>query len=295
MEYLNSVDSYCWEEHRKILTPEESGIPALQTFGICSNNRAGQPLRTHIHQNCMEIVFLVKGFQVYEAGSAHFNLSGSDIFVAYPNEPHSSGSYPESICDLIWMQVNLSPGIPFFGLDEGHAAALRQALRSLPRVFGGDAALRTMLHDAFYSLSRKNRTEQYLGEQMAACALWRMKKLSQNMSLHQSDSIADAIAFIHDNLTEPIQLEDAAACCGLSLSRFKVKFKEETGATPREYINHVKIEQAKRLLEAGRSVTDAALDLGFTTSNYFSVIFRKYTGKTPTQYQTEYKGRKNKF
>ena len=190
------------------------------------------------------------------------------------------------------MQVNLSPGIPFFGLDEEHAATLRQALRSLPRVFSGDSSLRTMLHDAFYALSRENRVERCLGEQMIACALWRMKKLSQKMSLHQSDSIADAIAFIHDNLTEPIQLEDAAACCGLSLSRFKVKFKEETGATPREYINHVKIEQAKRLLEAGRSVTDTALDLGFTTSNYFSVIFKKYTGKTPTQYEVEYQNKK---
>ena len=118
---INVEDPFCWEKHRKILTSRESGIPALQTFGICSNNRAGQPLHTHVHNGCMEIVFVVKGFQIYEAEGEVFNLSGSDIFVAYPGEPHSSGSYPESVCSLIWMQIKLENGIPFFGLDESHA------------------------------------------------------------------------------------------------------------------------------------------------------------------------------
>mgnify|MGYP005760710971 CR=1 FL=1 len=282
----NVVDRYCWEEHRKILTPRESGVPALQTFGLSSLNRAGQPLGTHVHEGCMEIVFLVKGFQIYEAGGAGFNLSGSDIFVAYPGEPHSSGSYPESVCDLIWMQVNLADPIPFFGLDQDHAKYLRESLRTLPRLFSGDMALRNTLTEAFYGLARGTEEERYLAEQKLAFSLFRMKQLSKKPVPRRTDSIGEALAFIHANLGEPILLEDAAACCGLSLSRFKVKFKEETGVTPREYINHVKIQQAKRLLEQGASVTDTALDLGFTTPNYFAVMFKKYTGQTPSEYQS---------
>ncbi len=282
---INVVDSYCWEEHRKVLTTAETKIPALQTFGICSQNRAGQPLRTHIHQGCMEIVYLVKGFQVYEVGGVGFNLSGSDIFVAYPGEPHSSGSYPESVCDLIWMQVNLTEGIPFFGLDEKHGEFLRQNLLSLPRLFSGDALLRNSLTDAFYALASEKEDQRYMAEQQLAFSLFRMKQLSQKPVSRHADSIGEAIAYIHGNLSEPILLEEAAACCGLSLSRFKVKFKDETGVTPREYINHVKIEQAKRFLEKGKSVTETALDLGFTTPNYFAVIFRKYTGLSPSIYQ----------
>lgn len=288
----NVVDGYCWEDHRKILTSAETGIPALQTFGICSQNRAGQPLRTHIHQGCMEIVFLVKGFQMYEAGGIGFNLSGSDIFVAYPGEPHSSGSYPESVCDLIWMQVNLTENIPFFGLDELHGNVLRQSLLSLPRLFSGDTLLRNSLTEAFYALAEGKEEKRYPAEQQLAFSLFRMKQLSQKPVSRRTDSIGEAVAYIHANLSEPILLEEAAACCGLSLSRFKVKFKEETGVTPREYINHVKIEQAKRLLEKGISVTDAALDLGFTTPNYFAVIFKKYTGLSPSLYQAQAVSRK---
>lgn len=282
---INVVDSFCWEKHRKILTSRESGIPALQTFGICSNNRAGQPLHTHVHNGCMEIVFVVKGFQIYEAEGEVFNLSGSDIFVAYPGEPHSSGSYPESVCSLIWMQIKLENGIPFFGLDESHAGYLRESLRSLPRFFSGDAALRNTLTEAFYGLAEENEGERYLAEQQLVYSLFRMIKLSQKLVARQADSIEEAVAYIHANLGKPILLEEAADSCGLSLSRFKVKFKEEVGVTPREYINLVKIEKAKRLLEQNASVTDTALSLGFSTPNYFAVSFKKYTGLTPREYQ----------
>lgn len=284
---LNVVDSYCWEEHRKILTPKESGIAALRSFGIYTSNQAGQPLQTHIHKDCMEIVFLLKGFQIYEVENAHFNLSGYNVFVAYQNEPHSSGNYPESICNLIWMQIDLTEGLPFFGLDKETAAALRQVLRSLPRVFGADAELASTLSSAFYALANQDPLSRQLGQQQLVCGLLRMKQLSSRISLQHLEFIDNAIPYIHDNLKNSIRLEDVAACCGLSLSRFKVKFKEETGTTPRDYINRIKIEEAKKLLKAGKSVTNTALDLGFSTSNYFAVLFRKYTGQTPTQYREE--------
>lgn len=290
---LNIIDSYCWGEHRKILTSEQSQIPALRTFGICSNNHATQPLCPHIHQHCMEIVFLLKGFQVYEAEQAHFNLCGSDIFVAYPDELHSSGSYPESVCDLIWMQLDLRSSLPFFGLEENRAAQLRMALRSLPRIFRGDAALRSTLTEAFFALANSDRFEQIYGEQLLVCSLFRLKKLSQKLYVPHTSSIGEAIAYIHDNLSEPIQLEQAAACCGLSLSRFKAKFKEETGTTARDYINQVKLERAKRLLESGQSITQVAMDLGFTTPNYFATVFKKYHGETPSQYMSQLS--KNEF
>lgn len=124
-----------------------------------------------------------------------------------------------------------------------------------------------------------------MAEQKLVYCLFRIVQLSQKMIPRRTDCIEDAIAFIHANLGNPILLEEAADSCGLSLSRFKVKFKEEIGVTPREYINRVKIEKSKRLLEENCSVTDTALNLGFSTPNYFAVSFKKYTGLTPREYQ----------
>lgn len=287
----NMVDSYLWSEQRKILTPKETGIAALRCFGINARQHARHPLASHIHRNCLEIVFMVSGFQVYEAGNASFNLSGSDIFVAYPDEPHSSNGCLESVNNIIWMQLDLSPDTPFLGLDTARADQLRRALNALPRIFTGDDALRHLLTDAFYALSSPDSFERFSGEQLLICALIRMIRLAEQPPTKKTDRIGDAITFIHDHISEPIALEDAAEACSLSLSRFKVCFRQETGVTPREYINQIKIRQAQRLLDAGHSVTDAAMAMGFTTPNYFSVLFRKYTSMTPTEYLRRAEGR----
>lgn len=107
--------------------------------------------------------------------------------------------------------------------------------------------------------------------------------------LSLSDEIGAAVTYIRQNIREDIPLETLAECAGLSLSRFKARFKKETGMTPREYINQLKIREAKRMLRENQSVTRVALDLGFGSSNYFAVLFKKITLYSPSQYQKIWK------
>ena len=52
------------------------------------------------------------------------------------------------------------------------------------------------------------------------------------------------------------------------------------------------IERTYGIPIVNKRVSVTPIALGFTTSNYFSVIFKKYTGKTPTQYEVEYQNKK---
>ena len=54
------------------------------------------------------------------------------------------------------------------------------------------------------------------------------------------------------------------------------------------FINNVKIAHAKKLLQENLSITEVSSRLAFDTPNYFATLFKKYTGKTPRQYQAEY-------
>jgi AraC-like DNA-binding protein len=281
---LNIVNRYTWNEFRKILTPSETGVEALSCFGMKYRQHAEQPLPRHIHRDRIEIVFMLNGFQVYEASGASFTLSGMDVFVAYPDEPHSSDGCLENVSDLIWLQIDLSPELPFFGLSGDSADMLRDALRSLPRVFRGDDALRQLLQESFSLLASDAPFDRFCGQQLLVCALQRMKRLSLQPPTHRPERISSAVEYIRDHFCEPVSLEDVAAACGLSLSRFKVCFKAETGISPREYINQLKIRQAMLLLDEGRSVTDVSMALGFTTPNYFSVLFKKHSCLTPIEY-----------
>ncbi|MDR1158972.1 MAG: AraC family transcriptional regulator [Oscillospiraceae bacterium] len=101
---------------------------------------------------------------------------------------------------------------------------------------------------------------------------------------HLSQDIANATAFIERSIGEPISMPELAQAAHLSVSRFKQKFKEQIGATPREYVNRMKVEISKARLLATGSVTEVAFELGFTSSNYFSVIFKRFTGLSPSEY-----------
>ncbi|MDR0671739.1 MAG: AraC family transcriptional regulator [Oscillospiraceae bacterium] len=101
---------------------------------------------------------------------------------------------------------------------------------------------------------------------------------------HLSRDIASATAFIEQSIGESISMRELAQAAHLSESRFKQKFKEQIGATPREYVNRMKVEISKDRLLAAGSVTEVAFELGFTSSNYFSVIFKRFTGLSPSEY-----------
>lgn len=59
-------------------------------------------------------------------------------------------------------------------------------------------------------------------------------------------------------------------------------FKETTGLTPNDYLLRQRIERAKeRLTQTSQPITEIALGVGFSSSQYFANVFRRYTGMTP--------------
>lgn len=83
-----------------------------------------------------------------------------------------------------------------------------------------------------------------------------------------------------------ISVKDCAKMCKLSQSRFTHIFKEITGSSPQQYIIKTKIDRAKELMAfTDKNISEIAEAVGFTDQNYFSRIFKKSVGVTPTQYR----------
>lgn len=62
-------------------------------------------------------------------------------------------------------------------------------------------------------------------------------------------------------------------------------FKKYYGITPRQYLINKRIKEAKKRLEAGRTVSDTCYDIGFESINTFSNLFKTKTGKSPSAYK----------
>lgn len=102
-------------------------------------------------------------------------------------------------------------------------------------------------------------------------------------------SIEKAKQFIEQNLGQPLNLEDVSRQGGLSKYHFARKFKSATGLTFKNYLNGMRIERAKHLLEhRGMNVTDVFLAVGFNDHSYFNKVFRRFEGKCPSHYQRQF-------
>lgn len=101
-----------------------------------------------------------------------------------------------------------------------------------------------------------------------------------------SKPIINAVAFIDKHLDRRVSLVEISQHLGINDSHLSRQFKKETGKNLTSYINERKITKAKHYLEnSNQSITAISALCGFKNHNYFSKVFKLYTGYTPRAFQ----------
>lgn len=118
-----------------------------------------------------------------------------------------------------------------------------------------------------------------------------LKSLLTDISLRTGTSVPDnlkkASEYIARHYKENISLEDLAAYCSVSKQQMIRYFKQNLGVTPVTYITNYKLARAKEMLFKYPLLTvkEIAANLGFDNQHYFSRVFAKVCGETPSQYR----------
>jgi YesN/AraC family two-component response regulator len=95
-----------------------------------------------------------------------------------------------------------------------------------------------------------------------------------------------AIAHVAKHYSQHISESEIALLCGMPPSRFCREFKAAFGVTFVEHLANARVLQAKRLLaNPTMPVADVAAAVGFTDPSYFTRVFRKQEGVSPTEYR----------
>ncbi|WZL81941.1 response regulator [Vallitaleaceae bacterium 9-2] len=98
-----------------------------------------------------------------------------------------------------------------------------------------------------------------------------------------------AIEYIEKNYDQSITLEDVAFEIGFSTFYFGKMFKKTYKSSFTDYLTHVRIAKAKDLLRIGQlTVKDITYRVGYMDPNYFTRVFKKSEGITPTEYRTKF-------
>lgn len=97
------------------------------------------------------------------------------------------------------------------------------------------------------------------------------------------------VEYIDAHLSEDIRLGDLAAEAGLTPQHFGKMFKTSVGQSPWQYVNERRVLKAKEMLcHSGRSITEIAHELGFSSHSHLTDVFRKITGTTPSRFRQDY-------
>lgn len=95
--------------------------------------------------------------------------------------------------------------------------------------------------------------------------------------------------YIQHHLSEPISTEKMARALYMSRPYLSARFKRETGETLTDFILKEKTEEAKRLLRySDKNATAISSYLGFSSLSHFSRVFKRCTGRTPSEYREKY-------
>ncbi|WP_018981560.1 GlxA family transcriptional regulator [Salinimonas chungwhensis] len=142
--------------------------------------------------------------------------------------------------------------------------------------------------------------ERYAGadvaRQTAKAHVLDLPRLNQSMyagsrreQYHQDDVIKTIQQFMADNISQTVSLNQLAARHNLTTRTLNRRFKAATGQTPGHYLQTLRIDHARKLLENQKWTIERILtEVGYDDPSTFSRLFKKRTGFSPSMYRTKF-------
>ena len=287
---ISNMSEVIRTKERTFIEFDDGFLNNIIHIGKLNYTGAHPALQPHQHRDALEICYVYRGNPVFQADDREYHLKGGDVFLSFPNEIHGTGKYPLDRMILYWMGIktgNLDGSFLQFS-DSMEGEAFLTGLRNLKnRKFQGDKKLKTFIEEIlelyfsdhkFRNILIRNRTSDFL--------ISIINLENQTNGNRISSVIRDCVTFIKENVREIIQLKQLSENTGLSLSRFKQRFKDETGVPPGEFIIRQKVEKAVfELKETEKEITEIAYELNFSSSQYFATVFKRYKNCSPSTFK----------
>lgn len=136
----------------------------------------------------------------------------------------------------------------------------------------------------YHSANQDEYTEKIIEYYLRILATYLLKSKNDN-SGQENDIIGRMMEYVKDNYMNNLRVEDLAIATHVSESYLSRVMRKHMGTSPMRYVHSIRIEAAKRYLKTEISVEDVAANIGYQEAKYFSTIFKKITGMTPSSYR----------
>ncbi len=258
---------------------------------------ASNPVSPHIHQ-VVEILYMTAGNALIVSDDTRFNVSSGDMVLFRANAVHSI--YPTGDkCDfsVLFMAI---PHIVSYAYKEDAMRYVKLLSRfhiTNKTVWRSDEC-KTFGIDKLFSALKKNMSAEYLSKDiiMKANAAMIISVILKDLSAQENadevfsdDSenllkkMNDAILYINEHYSEDLTVASMSERLFMSYSYFSRKFKRVTGRCFKDFLNVTRINHAEmKLRSTSKSVTQIAMECGYNNIAYFSAMYKKLKGISPT-------------
>jgi AraC-like DNA-binding protein len=281
------------EDQTFFVTGNQVGLPALIQVSR-ERSQVASRVTWHSHKG-YELLFLLEGATAYEfTDKKTVELHGGNFLVVPPDVVHRGLHDVRSPSTIFGMALNTARAGDWRGttftiedLDQ-----IRSALEKGSRdVHPFNAPLRWLVHRLVEETSRfvthpESTASPAIIRALICTVLVEAMRQMLRPAAEPETFVAAAVAYLHKNLCETVRMADLVHHVGFSRARMFDLFKAQTGLTPNHYLQKLRIEKAQdELQRTNKSVTEIAHATGFSSAQYFSTVFIRYTGVSPSNYR----------
>ena len=235
-----------------------------------------------------ELELITGGRGVHTLNGRAYSLSRGAVYLLSPKDFHTLSE--DENAPLTLYNVNFSERLLPISLQE------RLAKHSLPLTLSLDEADTVALEQLALALSTECCERRDCHAEMIAALfsqfLIRILRHAPNCPATRTDTeyrthaVSRVIAHLNVHFREPITLADCAKTVYLTPNYLGELFRDATGQSYRQYLQGLRFAYAVDLLaSSAASVEEIARVSGFSSPSYFTALFRKHFGKTPTEYR----------
>lgn len=261
----------------------------LQIEAYCFHG-AAQAFPNHFH-DYYAIGYIQNGKRRLSCKNREYVLSAGDMVIFNPGDNHSCVQMGDTALD--YLCINISKEVM---LELAREITGENKLPEFyPNVIADDDISRYLysLHGMIMGdYGKFIKEEAFL--LLMSMLISRYGQRTQDHVVHCRDAIEKACLFMDSHFAERISLEQLCRIAGLSKSSLLRTFTVSKGVTPYNYLQSVRIDNAKRLLESGYSPADAALKTGFSDQSHFTNYFTRFIGISPGMYREIFSKKQSK-
>lgn len=233
------------------------------------------PYETHYHGD-YEVYYLTEGRCRYFVGSKTYHINPGDMVLIPPGVIHNV-LYDSATHSRMLIKCT----------EDYIPTAVRKRLEGTA-CFSANPETALKTERAFVGIRDAYASEDDLREDTLryhALGLFLIMAKAAVQPRSTSTLVEKAVEYIQSHYSDRVTLKETAWHCAVCAEHLSRVFKKETGFGFGEYLNLYRLKKAEALLRSGsgKTVTRIATDCGFSDSNYFSVVYKKFYGIPPSQ------------